>query len=133
MRRKISPRDIARLKEISKQFKIWRKANNGKRAIIPHALWKSAAELARDTNLNYVSKELKLNHTALKLHIQELFNLENQKKKKPAFMKAELDPASFSQECVIEMEKLNGSKMKIHIRGNFMQSLSEATHGFWSH
>jgi hypothetical protein len=111
--------------EVHQLFEKWRR-NKKRRERIPAALWDAAVSLSRHNSANQIARLLKLNHTAVRDRIRA-HKQGGIWRKTPAFI--ELEPSVFNAqadmtaqgtaaECVIEMEKPGGVKMKICFKGN---------------
>ncbi|CCK80235.1 hypothetical protein [Desulfobacula toluolica] len=116
------------LEEVRQQFSEWRRTKIG-RERIPEFLWQSAIGLFNTGgySLHKISKTLRLNHTDLKKHVNK--NLAVPQEKTPAFI--DLEPPVSDSECVIEMENISGSKMRMCFRGKPDPNLIELGKSFW--
>jgi hypothetical protein len=121
------------LDAVRQKFETWRKTRvRGTR--IPKDLWQAAIDVCRseDYPLHIVVKQLRLNQTDLKNHIQQTFPIVT-KTPPPTFieMTCETQPG-FISECIVEMEDSSGSKMKMCFRGKTELDLLELGKSFWS-
>jgi hypothetical protein len=121
------------LDEVKQKFETWRKTRvRGTR--IPKDLWQAAIDVSHseDYPLHIVAKELRLNQTDLKNHIQQTSSIVK-KTSPPTFieMTCETQPG-FISECIVEMEDSSGSKMKMCFRGKTEFDLLELGKSFWS-
>ncbi len=119
------------LEDVKNQFNSWRK-NRAGRTPIPAELWEAAINLFNFQNysVSKISKELKLNYTDFKKHLQSKSIPIIKDVQSPAFI--ELDyHSTFPQECVIEMEDGSGAKMKMCFRGTTDLDLLELGRSFW--
>ena len=121
------------LAQLAERIEAWRNDPQKPRRM-PEALWQAAAELSKRSSVSHISKALRLDYTALKKRVHG----QNKKdlpavKTKPSFNFIELDIEKTSSipECTIEMEKGNGAKMKIHLRGRTDLDLYELGRAFW--
>ncbi|SDU47937.1 hypothetical protein [Desulfobacula phenolica] len=116
------------LEEARQQFNEWRRTKTG-RERIPESLWQSAIDLFHtgEYSLHKISKTLKLNHTDFKKQANK--NLAVPQEQTPAFI--ELAPLVSDSECVIEMEDVSGSKMRMFFRGKPDPNLIELGKSFW--
>jgi hypothetical protein len=76
---------------------------------LPESFWQSAAELARQHGLNPTAKALRLDYTALKRRVSGALSDPG----KPTFVELAGPGTTKLEECVIEFEGSNGSKMRI--------------------
>jgi hypothetical protein len=128
-----SPIQNPALDSIKQKFKIWRKTRTrGTR--IPDELWQAAINIyhSQDLTLHKVARELRLNQTDFKKHIQKDLAVVK-KPSPPTFieMHCETQPG-FISECIVEMEDNGGSKMKMCFRGKTEFDLLELGKSFWS-
>ena len=90
------------LEEVRELFDGWRHGRR-RRDPIPDALWRAAASLTSARSINEVARYLHLNHTDLKTRAHRA--------NRTAFI--ELDPVTVTNECLVEMEKPTGERMRI--------------------
>jgi hypothetical protein len=111
------PKTQLTLEEVQQQFEQWRR-HRKKRDRIPSALWEAAASLSEQHSAHQISKLLHVNHTDVRDHIREYRESNRiQRPHEGSFVELGLlSPASLS-ECIIEMEKPGGARMKISIKG----------------
>jgi hypothetical protein len=105
------------LKEVQRLFEEWRRNKKG-RERIPPALWEAAASQSGQYSVNEISKRLHLNHTAVRNRIEAYRQGEGIKPKEPAFIELDMISPRVITECIIEMEKPEGARMKIIIKGS---------------
>jgi hypothetical protein len=121
------------LESVRYKFEEWRKSRKSLREPIPDNLWTTAADFCKQYSINQVSRALHLNYMALKKKVSGQ-SLVTDKKKASSPLLVELDcqrsfPAS---ECVIEMENVYGSKMRMSFKGRADLDLLELGKAFWS-
>lgn len=121
------------LNSVKQKFIAWRKTRiRGSR--IPDELWQAAITVykSEDLTLHKVARELRLNQSDFKKHIQKDI-LVVKKSSNPTFieMHCEAQPTGFISECIIEMEDCSGSKMKMCFRGETQFDLLELGKSFW--
>lgn len=121
------------LEEVRGQFETWR-ATRKKRAPIPEPLWKAAVTLSRGHGVNKVAKALKLDYYALKKRVfPDSCTTKPAKDPRPTFVELNLPNTAVSTEWVVEMENLQGVKMKIHHKGQHGADLmASLLREFWS-
>ena len=110
------------LVEVQQLFEQWRRSKK-RRDRIPAALWEAAVSLSRHLSANRIAKLLHLNHTEVMDHIRAHKEGDGM----PAFIEltpsackaqADMSLQGAAVECVIEMEKTGGAKMKLCFKGN---------------
>lgn len=117
----LSP-DIA---EAKNQFKLWRKTRKSCKPI-PENLWESAINLSKKHSVNKVSKELCLNHTALKQRVLNSQTIPS------SFIEIDIPQPPFQvSECVVEMVDIDGAQMKMYFKGEAGIDLLELGKTFW--
>ncbi len=113
--------------EVKKQFSHWRKTRKSHKPI-PEDLWQNAINLSKIYYVNKISKELCLNHTALKKRVHD-----SQIASSP-FIEIDIPspPSQISvSECVVEMVDVNGSQLKMYFKGEAGIDLLELGKTFW--
>ena len=117
------------LEEVQRFFEQWR-CNKRRGDRIPAALWKAAASLSNEHSTNKISKLLHLNHTALRDCIGAHKQGKEIQGKAPAFIELDMIPSEAVNECTIEMERPDGGKMKICVKGSCIDA-AELSNVFW--
>lgn len=122
----------ASLSRASRQFEHWR-GRHRRRARLPEGLWAKAVELARGHGVSKTAKVLGLDYYSLK------HRLERVSERKVAVAKAAADfvevltpgitPACL--ECTIDLEKSDGVKIRIHIKGIAVPDLAALSGRLW--
>ena len=121
------------LAHLARQFAQWRRTHAyGSR--IPERLWDSAAELAARHGVSRAATTLKLGYYDLKKRVAEKSATVGQLEMagpSPAFV--ELSPAllNIPSECTIVLEKRDGSRMRIELKGTSAPDLAEVSRSFW--
>ena len=131
MRQKKHPAPSQSLSEIKEQFKIWRRTRKSPRPI-PEKLWAAAVSLTAKHSISQISKELVLDYSALKKRVPIKKKDSAAKMSPPGFIELNLEPPAAASECVVEMQDILGSKMRMHFRGKTDFDLLELAKAFWS-
>jgi hypothetical protein len=121
------------LESIGYQFEQWRETRKSPREPIPENLWAAAIRLCNQYSINHVSRYLHLSYTTLKKKVQ--WEKPFPKKKKlssPAFVELDWHGHFPLSECIIEMENVYGSKMKMSFKGRADLDLIELSRAFWT-
>ena len=116
------------LEKAQNQFVDWRKTRK-KRGPIPEELWDVAISLSEFYTVYQISKDLRLNYTALKDRVEGQHMMPSEEPNRAAFI--ELPPMA-SGEISLELENKAGGKMKIHVKGHTDINLVSLTQIFWS-
>ena len=98
----------AAIERVRSQFEDWRPHKGNRRDRIPERLWSAAAEAAQRHGVHAVSRAVRIEHSALRRRVQTARSMGNDA---TAFI--EMDAASGSVGCIIELEKGNGARMRI--------------------
>lgn len=109
------------LEGVQQKFNNWR-LKRQKRGLIPEELWEGAVRAVQENPPGRVSRVLRLNYLQLKRRIQAKDSQTNGKVG-GRFLELDVRQLSIvSVECVVEVEKANGAKMKMQIKnaGGFM-------------
>ena len=118
------------LSEVKEQFKSWRKTRKSLRPIPAH-LWAAAVNLTAKHSISQISKELVLDYSALKKRAA-IKNKDSAASMSPVdFMEVKLEPPTAVAECIVEMQDIAGSKMRMHFRGKTDFDLLELAKAFW--
>jgi hypothetical protein len=96
------------IERVRSQFKEWRAHKGSRGDRIPERLWFAAAEAAQRHGVHAVSRAVGIEHSALRQRVQAARRVVNDA---PAFV--ELENAAGSIGCVVELEKSNGTRMRI--------------------
>jgi len=115
---KLTDTQYSALEKVAQQFAAWRETRT-KRGRIPDTLWSAAVDLFRSYGLsiNKIAQTLRLNYTDLKLHITESPPVVMQPIEDESATFVELGPPLVTTDCVIEMEKPSGAKLRMCFRG----------------
>jgi hypothetical protein len=119
------------LNEVKEQFKIWRRTRKSPRPI-PEKLWQAAVSLTATHSISQISKELVLDYSALKKRVPIKKKDSAAKINPPDFIELNLEPLAAASECIVEMQDILGSKMRMHFRGKTDFDLLELAKAFWS-
>ena len=104
--------------QLQRQFEQFR-SSHPLRTRIPEALWRAAAELARQHGLNAVAHPLRLDYTGLKRRLADISEVSGKRKARtPGFVELVAPYAAAGAECVIEFESQSGGKMRIQWKGS---------------
>jgi hypothetical protein len=82
----------------------------GKR--LPDSVWQAAVELAREHGVYSVARHLRLDYTGLKKRLGGV-SQRRRKTRKPTFVELVAHLQRCREECLIEFESLQGSKVRI--------------------
>jgi hypothetical protein len=113
------------LDDVHKKFEIWRRSRK-KRSRIPKKLWEAAVKLSSDYTISHISKSLHLNYVELE---KRIITARGDKslptQAAPSFIEIDLGKSISNAECVVEIEKRDGSKMKMYFKGEVGLNLLE--------
>ena len=96
------------IERVRSQFEEWRAHKGSRRDRIPERLWSAATEAARRHGVHTVSRAVRIEHSALRRRVQAASDEVNAA---PTFV--ELDNVTGSAGCIVELEKGNGTRMRI--------------------
>lgn len=119
------------LSEVRQLFTIWR-TTRSYRSRIPAELWEAAASLAGQYSIHQISRELGLNHTALRDQVASRTG-GNTITTAPQACFLEIPPLQpFALPgCLVEMENQHGEKMRMHFSGEVGLDLVAVSQHFW--
>jgi hypothetical protein len=132
MNRESQPENLEpTLEEVHNQFETWRQTRQ-KRTPIPEGLWEAAAGLSKNYTILQISKALRLNYTDLKHRVlaQDAHGIVKAEKT-PTFIELDFKQPNSLPQCVIKMQKPNGSKMKLYFTAETRVDLLELSKCFW--
>ena len=101
---------LVSIERVRSQFAEWR-AHKSRRDRIPERLWSAAAEAAQRHGVHAVSHAVRIEHSALRRRVQTARGVVD-----PASAFIEMDPSAGSVGCIIELEKGNGTRMRISVQ-----------------
>ncbi len=102
----------SQIKKVQQQFENWRKNRRSKRAPTPEYLWEAAIGLHGEYSTYEIAKALRVEYRKLKCKISNA--AEKKTESTPAFIQLDIPgPQSGQKEWSIEMENMDGAKMKI--------------------
>jgi len=126
----------APLERARQRFERWRKTRRrGTR--IPDRLWHAAVDMAGRYGVNRTAGTLGLDYYALKKRAQQekvpsrrAAKSSRRKHPAPTFVELPAAPAGAS-ECLIEMEKTSGAKMRLHLKGVAPTDVIRLSRSLW--
>lgn len=113
------------VERVRRQFDVWRSVKE-QRDRIPERLWDAAVDAARRHGVHAVCRAVKLEHAALSRRVQATAG---EASHAPAFIEME-GPASESVGCIVELEKGNGTRMRICVRDGASMDWSRMKEAF---
>jgi len=99
------------VERVRRQFEIWRSVKD-RRDRIPEPLWDAAVDAARHHGVHAVCRAVSLEHAALSRRMQAAAGDAGNE---PAFIEM-AGTASGNVGCIVELEKSNGTRMRICVR-----------------
>jgi len=125
----------APLESTRQRFEAWRRGRRlGTR--IPQRLWNAAVKMARMYGMHRAASTLGVDYYSLKKHVEEYDAASPRAAKThpdenfPKFL--ELVPAPIgTTECILELEKADGAKMRVHLKGAAAPDLATLSRSFW--
>jgi len=113
----------SQMKKVQEQLENWRKNKSSRGSTTPKHLWEAAVKLHGEYSVYEIARDLRLGYNKLKSLISEASKTKTEST--PAFIQIEIPaPQSKQNEWTIEMENVDGSKMKIS--GSGLQMLDVA-------
>ena len=115
MNRKARRADTA-VASVRAQFEAWR-GHRRRGARIPEALWRAATGAAHEHGVHPVSRALGLDYVQLKQRVGGLIQRRSVPERASGlFVELEGSAAEPTVACVVELEKSNGTRMRICVR-----------------
>ena len=123
-----------RLEGVRGRIERWRQTRKV-RSPIPDSLWAAAVRMASAYGMNRTARVLRLNYYGLKKRVeQEAVGAVSaaETKNEPRFV--ELAPFSSvgGCECLLELEKAGGARMRIQLKGVAVPDLAALSQKFWN-
>lgn len=127
--RKLPPKLVAARREFTR----WRRSRKpGDR--IPKGLWEAAVELVGELGLNPAAQALGLDYYSLKKHVDAagVSSSSRSSSGEAAGAFVELSGAALARpaECVVELERPGGARMRISLKGSISTGLSALAGAF---
>ena len=122
------------LAEVQSRFAAWREKRKNSRSAIPEELWSSAVVLCMENSVHKISRGLRLNHTELKKRVASRGSTLTCSAM-PAvrdFIAITLPRMDDGAAVLIEMERRNGNRMRMHFKGQADLDLQAFAKSFWS-
>lgn len=114
-----------RMKKVQEQFASWRKTKSRRGSATPKYLWEAAISLHDDYSANEIAKGLRVEYRKVRNLISEASKTKTGSS--PTFIQMEIPPPSAQRKenaWSIEMEKADGTKMKISGSGLQMPDIA---------
>ncbi|MCZ6494205.1 MAG: hypothetical protein O6933_09020 [Planctomycetota bacterium] len=122
-----------RLEAVRRRFKQWRRTRKtGSR--IPDPLWAAAVKLAESFGIHATAKALGLDYYTLKRRLEKK-SRSRSSMAAPAngatFVELAASPRAGVQECILELEDVEGAKMRIHLKGIEAADVTALSRSLW--
>lgn len=112
-----------KMKKVQEQFENWRKNKSSRGSTTPKHLLEAAVKLHGEYSVYEIARDLRLGYSKLKSLISE--TSKTKKESTQSFIQMEISaPQSKQNEWSIEIENVDGSKMKIRGSGSQMLDVS---------
>ena len=123
----------AQLEALRRRFKQWRRARRiGSR--IPEPLWSAAVKLAEAHGIHPTAKALGVDYYSLKRRLDEK-SVSRSRGAAPAggaaFVELPVAARTGISECILELEDIEGAKMRIQLRGIEAHDLAALGRSLW--
>ena len=120
------------LERARRRFERWRRSRSrGTR--IPRALWAAAVEAAREYGVSRTASVLRVDYYALKKRLQEQWTPSNDAPmlgELSAFVELAAPAERAMGECLLELEDVDGAKLRVHLKGVAAPDLAALAHSF---
>ena len=122
-----------RLEALRRRFKQWRRTRKiGSR--IPDPFWAAAVKLAESFGIHPTAKALGLDYYTLKRRLEKNSGSRSRKTapaNEATFVELAASPRVGVQECILELEDVEGARMRIHLKGIEAPDLAALSRSFW--
>lgn len=118
-----------RLEDAERAFKEWRREKDaGGPRLIPEPLWRKAVALARARGVSETAQRLRLNHGELKRRVDAA-----PAPVSPSFVEiSPSQPPPPAGEAVVEVEVVEGPRLRLVLRGVSVAEATSAARELWS-
>jgi hypothetical protein len=111
----------AEIEKLQRRVEFWRQSRRH-RGPMPVPLWESAARLAQRHGVYRVARIVRLDYHSLKERLGSLNSQKNiapdqNPKLPPAFIEMQLPFSATTAECLVELERSQGDRLRIHVKG----------------
>lgn len=124
-----------RLLRLARQFAAWR-AQRSFGTRIPDRLWAAVAKAAASCGVHQTAKALRLDYYAVQRRVHSNGSqciATRAEDPLPAFVELPASAlATAAGECILEFEKPEGSKLRVHLKGVQVPDLLALGAGFWN-
>jgi len=135
MGRSENSQQAPRLLRLAQQFATWR-AQRSFGTRIPDRLWAAAVKAAASYGVHQTAKALRLDYYAIQRRVQSNGSQRDTTRAEdplPAFVELPASTlATAAGECILEFEKPEGSKLRVHLKGVQVPDLLALGAGFWN-
>ena len=111
------------------RFEHWRSTRTAP-CRIPPALWKAAVRCAVRFGVYRTASALRLDYNSLKRRLTASTNAEVASSSPPAFVEIHAPPRNGLAECIVEVERPGGAKLRVELRGSGIPDLAELARRF---
>ena len=121
-----------RLAAVRRRFKQWRRTRKiGAR--IPEPLWSAAVKVAEAHGIHPTAKVLGIDYNSLKKRLEKKSASRSRASSANGAAFVELArPAQMAmQECILDLEDVEGTKMRIHLKGIETPDLAALSRSLW--
>ena len=121
-----------RLEALRRRFKQWRRTRKiGSR--IPEPLWSAAVKVAETHGIHPTAKALGVDYYSLKERLEKksVSRSRASSAKGAAFVELATPAQMAVQECILELEDVEGAKMRIHLKGIEAPDLTTLSRSLW--
>jgi hypothetical protein len=122
-----------RLESVRRRIERWRQTRRI-RSPIPDSLWASAVRMANVFGMNRTARVLRLNYYGLKKRVDRqeagVAGAGEAEGEVPFIELAPL-PSTSVCECLLELEKVGGARMRIQLKGVAVPDLAAISQAFW--
>ena len=123
----------ARLEALRRQFKQWRRTRKI-RSRIPEPLWSAAVKLAEAHGIHPTAKALGVDYYSLKKRLEGR-SVSHSRMATPAsgatFVEVPAAARTGIPECTLELENVEGAKMRIQLKGIGAPDLAALSRSLW--
>ena len=123
----------ARLESARRRFERWRQTRKG-RTPIPDPLWASAVKLAGAYGISQTASVLRVHYYSLKERVDRKAAASPDVSGRGSgipFVELGVPARAGHGECILELEDVDGAKMRVHLKGVEAPDLAALSRSFW--
>ncbi len=117
--------------DLCEQITRWRQTRQH-REPMPKQLWALAVSLAQQHTVARIARLARINYYALKKRLDPPIQSAAIQERSSSFIELPVSLCAPTAECIIEMERPEGGRMRIEVKGGAAPDVAALSRAFWS-